>query len=424
MDRIGTSLHFYYAGMVILFALILGGGTEQGPWLPALFMGLGGIIDTRLARMARALAIAILCLVLLQFVPVARTLPALPSTGGIYFAFYSPAPQNSLESSLFVLSVLGFFLFLSRFSDADQERLTSFLMVGLFVNLVAATIEFSYGGSANSAGAFPYAFQAGLFANENHFSSLVYVMIPLLAYLTLHRRRQLAAFAGFLGVMLLVLFAAGSRAGMAIATTLAIVSALWFYPREQSNARKIGVLAIGIATIVLIGWRFGFDSAIENDLRTVFYQTTWRAIKDHWLAGTGLGTFTLIYPGVERTNQIISVFANHAHNEYLELWLEAGLPAVVLIGIFVVLVLLSFSRSGLAEATFIAIIALMLHSSVDYPLRTFGLAIPLAFFSAVILSVKPHPDDEATASMNARLQEERRRSRRRQRRSEVRGDVR
>jgi len=424
MGRVAASFHFYYAGMVILLALVLGGGTEQGLWtdhlleivlLPALFMGLGGIANTRLATTARALAIAILCMIILQFLPILRTLPALPGTGGTYLAFYSPAPQKSLESSLFALSVLGFFLFLSRFSDADQERLTSFLMVGLFVNLVAATIEFSYGGSTTSAGVFPYTFQAGLFANENHFSSLVYAMIPLLAYLTLQRRRQLAAFVGFLGMMLLVLFAAGSRAGMAIATTLAIVSALWFYPREQSSTRKVGVLAIGVVTIVLIAWRFGFDSAIENDLRAVFYQTTWRAVEENWLTGTGLGTFTLVYPGVERASQIVSVFANHAHNEYLELWLETGLPGVMLMGFFVGLVLLSFSRSGLAEAVFIAIIALMLHSLVDYPLRTFGLAIPFAFFAAVILSAKPHPDEEAMAAMNARSQKERRHSRRRQR---------
>jgi hypothetical protein len=71
----------------------------------------------------------------------------------------------------------------------------------------------------------------------------------------------------------------------------------------------------------------------------------------------------------------------------------------------------------LAEAAFIAIIALMLHSLVDYPLRTLGLAIPFAFFVAVILSTKSHPDDEAMAAMNPRSQRVRRRSSRRQRRT-------
>ena len=268
-------------------------------------------------------------------------------------------------------------------------------MVGLFVNLVAATIEFSYGGSTDSAGIFPFSFQAGLFANENHFSGLVYAMIPILAYITLQRRRRQGVFLGALALMLLVLFAAGSRAGMAIATTLAVVSALWFLPRQQSGARKLTILAIGVATIVLIAWRFGFDSAIETDLRAVFYKTTWRAIEQHWLAGTGLGTFTLVYPGVERTGQIVSVFANHAHDEYLELWLEMGLPSLFLTGWFSILLFWRYSRSGLAEAAFIAILALMLHSLVDYPLRTFGLAIPFAFFSAIILSAKPHTDDDA-----------------------------
>jgi O-antigen ligase len=269
-------------------------------------------------------------------------------------------------------------------------------MVGLFVNLIAAAVELSYGqGIAAGKDVFPYSFGAGLFANQNHFSSLVYAMIPMLAYLNLQRRRLPAAYLGFLILMLLVLFAAGSRAGMAIATTLAIVSLLWFWPRTQSPIRKLTVLTVGVLIIAGIAWRFGFDSSIQNDLRSVFYATTWRAIRDHWLAGTGLGTFTLIYPSYERTGQIVSVYANHAHDEYLELWLETGLAGVALIGVFCALVARHFSRSGLAEASFIAIVAIMLHSLVDYPLRTFGLAIPFAFFAATILSVRPHSAGEA-----------------------------
>jgi O-antigen ligase len=336
---------------------------------------------------------------LLQFLPVLRSWP-LPELGPdvSHWAFYSLAPQKSLESTLFAIGALGFFLFISRFPDADQERLLNFLMVGLFINLVAAIVEFSYGrGSTASAGIFPYSLSGGLFTNQNHFSSLVYAMIPMLAYLTLQRRRLPAAYLGLLILMLLVLFAAGSRAGMAIATTLAVVSLLWFWPRMQSSARKLAVLATGIIVITAIAWWFGFDSSIQNDLRSTFYATTWRAIQDHWLAGTGLGTFTLIYPSYEHTGQIVSVYANHAHDEYLELWLETGLAGLALIGVFCALVARHFSRSGLAEASFIAIVAIMLHSLVDYPLRTFGLAIPLAFFAAIILSVRPHSAGEAVS---------------------------
>jgi O-antigen ligase len=405
MEKLRKSLHFYYAGAVILLALVLGGGTDQGLWtdhlieialLPALFLGLARVAETRLTIAAKILCAAIVCLMIVQFLPVMRLWP-LPELGPdvSHWAFYSPAPQKGLESSLFAIGALGFFLFLSRFSDTDQERLLNFLMVGLFVNLIAATVELSYGhGVAAGRGLFPYSFGAGLFANQNHFSSLVYAMIPVLAYLTLQRRRVPAAYLGFLILMLLVLFAAGSRAGMAIATMLAVISLLWFWPRTQSPIRKLAVLAVGILIIAGIAWRFGFDSSIQNDLRSVFYATTWRAIRDHWLAGTGLGTFTLIYPSYERTGQIVSVYANHAHDEYLELWLETGLAGLVLVGIFCCLVARHFSRSGLAEASFIAIVAIMLHSLVDYPMRTFGLTIPFAFFAATILSVRPHSSGE------------------------------
>ena len=41
--------------------------------------------------------------------------------------------------------------------------------------------------------------------------------------------------------------------------------------------------------------------------------------------GSGLGTFEDIYRTQERPETVTNAFLNHAHNDYLELWLETGL---------------------------------------------------------------------------------------------------
>ena len=75
------SLSFCYAGAVIVLAMVIGGGTEQGLWtdhllqivmLPALYLGLGGIASSRFSSLAKILVVCILVVVLVQFAPIIR----------------------------------------------------------------------------------------------------------------------------------------------------------------------------------------------------------------------------------------------------------------------------------------------------------------------------------------------------------------
>ncbi|MCR6702433.1 MAG: O-antigen ligase family protein [Dokdonella sp.] len=71
-------------------------------------------------------------------------------------------------------------------------------------------------------------------------------------------------------------------------------------------------------------------------------------------------------------------YVNHAHNEYLQWWLEAGVPALVAMALAAVA--LALTARGLAlrraaqradgVAALIALLAILAHSTVDYPLRT------------------------------------------------------
>lgn len=401
MRQLGPSLHVYYAGIVILSALILGGGTEQGLWtdhlieflaLPALVIGLIHFGSNRLTRTGRILAVAAFMLVFIQFLPVPRSLPvALDFIDTQSWSFFSPAPGRSLESGLFGLSAVGFFLYLARFSDRDLARCLPFFYAGLVVNMLVGMVQLSYGTRIAIDGLLPFVIRSGLFANENHLSALVFTMIPLMAFSLMVRRRRTALFIFLTALIVALLFAVGSRAGMAFVTTFSIVSLIWFARQDRTVGIKAAALAFGIIGLVVVSTGLGIQSSLEGEMRPVIFSTTWRAITDFWLTGSGLGTFPLIYPVYEETQDIMQSYINHAHNDYLEFVLETGIAGGVLIVAFLVASARNMTRSPLAEAAFLSIVGISLHSLVDYPLRTLAIAIPAAYLAAILLS-KPDID--------------------------------
>ena len=72
------------------------------------------------------------------------------------------------------------------------------------------------------------------------------------------------------------------------------------------------------------------DQGFE-DLRWPVAQVTSRAAIANLPFGSGFGTFTPIYEQfAPRTLLMENCYVNHAHNDWLELWLTGGIPAIVL----------------------------------------------------------------------------------------------
>lgn len=121
-----------------------------------------------------------------------------------------------------------------------------------------------------------------------------------------------------------------------------------------------------------------FEGADESaDGRQVIWQSTAQAINDHLPLGSGLGTFAEVYPRYEDPAEVANFYINHAHNDYLELLLELGVLVVPLFLIFlawwmrsVVRIWLSEGSNPFALAGTIASGLILVHSIVDYPLRT------------------------------------------------------
>jgi O-antigen ligase len=147
-----------------------------------------------------------------------------------------------------------------------------------------------------------------------------------------------------------------------------------------------------------------FDPGQGPDARGALAQTTFEMALKALPFGTGLGTFVPVYATIEKTGDLSATYANRAHNDLLELFMETGILGAGLLLAF----LFWFARRALAvwrrqeggsspaqamlEKSATLVIALLLaHSLADYPLRTGALSAIFAFFCAILAAPAAAP---------------------------------
>lgn len=407
MNAASGSAAYHYAGAVVLLALVLGGGSEQGLWTdhlieaalsPAIVIGFASLFAGRIGTSGKILFFSLLAIVALQFLPFHRAWPPGADPGSIATAVFSPTPLRSVEAAAFLLALLGFGTMLARMDDARIEGLARYFLLGLVLNGAIGVVQLSYAREEALTGLLPYPVKSAVFANENHLSALVVALIPLLAWRFIGVSRAILAFLAVAALLLLLLFAVGSRAGMVLSVGMTFLSIAWYGTPSRHGFIK-PLLAVATLTAIFLAsfLLFGEDS-LEQDARAIFFRTTLRAIGDFWLTGSGLGTFRVVYPMYENPAEIAGYFANQAHNDFLQIFLETGLAGLAILALFAGLAIIGERRNKLSQAAFLSLMALALHSVVDYPLRTFAVAILFAYFATILLvSTEPERRDSENA---------------------------
>ncbi len=185
----------------------------------------------------------------------------------------------------------------------------------------------------------------GPFNDPNAYAAVLnLLLLPLLAnYLAADLARQapwrrvgqLALLAG----AALMAFLVASR-GASLALVLVLPPLLWLARKHPDFPRKLALLA-GVSLLAALAAHAlgGGVSVLQRLAETVqegdaprymLLQAAARMIQDHPWLGTGLGGFRLLYPRY-RLFAEADTAGGWIHNDYLQLWLETGLPGLLLL---------------------------------------------------------------------------------------------
>lgn len=244
----------------------------------------------------------------------------------------------------------------------------------------------------------------GVFANRNHNATLLALSIPIIAFfgtrgvhpqVTARGATVMALAATF--VVLVMIPATASRFGL-VAGLIGLAGSFvwWKKPLNQmigKSRRRTkwaiigGMLAlVGAAIMVAItstraeAIRRLFNASLESEQRLAIGPTLIEMARTYFPVGSGFGSFDPVFRRFEPIDNLSDVYLNHAHNDFIQIAIEGGLPALALVGLYVVWWVRTAAHvwrlHPVDETIEIArlgtiITAIILASSiVDYPLRT------------------------------------------------------
>lgn len=415
-----------------LFLCLLVGGSAQGIWGNAALQLIAILIiawallarkESAPPRAIRQLLILILLaigLALVQLVPLPTAIwQSLPGRSKLLDGFHllgiapaamplSLSPYDSIATLLSLLPPLGMLAAMIGLRGQSSAWAAAALVGGTIFAVLLGILQVT-SGDPQSSGWYLYpqsnfGIATGFFANGNHMASLLLASIPFIAALGATARRAkdvrlrsaaLALVGGGLVVVILGLALNGSLAGYGLGLPVVLASMMILFG-VRTAVGKAALAGTAVASLVALAVLFaspvnrGAASSVSSRQEILANGAT--LVGEYGLVGTGVGTFEQVYRMTERPDRVDPFYVNHAHNDYLELAVETGLPGVLLMLLFlawwgraVAEMLRSPAADQFAYAGAIASAALLLHSAVDYPLRTAAMSTVFAMSLVLIV---------------------------------------
>lgn len=442
--------------ILLLAAALLGGASRlhelrlaavQLAALPLLVIALnamtrGGPAPTRLAI---SLVAGVAALPLIQLIPLPPGLwQALPGRDQAALALdlsgvgprwlpLTLTPDKTWRSFLALLPPVAIFLGVVLSPAAFRVRIVQALLLFTLASVLFGTAQVASGGAqlylwpTTDPGNV-----AGFFANRNHLATLCLLNMPFAAVLgasSLRRGRKESRLVLWLSILFLALMIVAlgvirSRMGVVLLgpTLGASLLAAWVAsgggrPKPLFLGLVSGaIVAVAVVAVFALAPLLArFDTNGVREGRFENWPTVMEAANTYLPTGSGIGSFDPVYRSVEPLERLDATYFNQAHNDYLETWLETGWPGIALIVVF----LFWFARrswkawrtppsagSDLHRAASVAIGVVLLHSFVDYPLRTETIAVVFAMCCGLLELVSRSSDAfsrEATARTEQRL---------------------
>ncbi len=292
-------------------------------------------------------------------------------------------PPETLSEATRFIAYGGIFWLAMQFACRDGRARTM-----LWVIVLAITANAAYGLLVQISGtntilwfdkwAYPNVV-TGTFVNRNHFAT--YLGLGLIVTLTflIEEMRRIAAgvslrtfgglvevsesltlrfylLSGLVGLLVLAALMTGSRGGLAaIAAGVAALLGGIALSTLVSGGRvaRLGLaLAAGAGLALLLSGEIVVERAYHGDgatERAGLYAATARAVAERPLLGTGPGTYGeafLAYRPHDIGVSRLRLWYDHAHNTYLEVAFESGIPALIVLLLMAGWVLVVLARGA------------------------------------------------------------------------------
>lgn len=311
------------------------------------------------------------------------------------------------ENALYSLFVPAAVLVLAVQLNEDEllQTVPFLLVLGLVSGLLGTIQSIGSGSSTYFYRVTNVGSAVGLFANRNHQALFLSMLFPILAMFASMRTRsqEKARLRRWLSIacaiaLVPLLLVTGSRAGIVLGTLgIAFAVAVYQPHRLESSGRRaqqrrwpvlalaaFGVLAavavsVGLSRSEALDRLFSSDT-LEAD-RLAFWPVILETAGNYFPFGSGFGSFVEVYQVVEPDRLLRPQYLNHAHNDWLELWMTGGIPAAALIICFLLVFVrlakpmlwgngLRGSSRSIGRLGGSLILLILIASLVDYPLRT------------------------------------------------------
>ncbi|HEY6458484.1 MAG TPA: O-antigen ligase family protein [Steroidobacteraceae bacterium] len=189
-------------------------------------------------------------------------------------------------------------------------------------------------------------------------------------------------------VMVTGLVLTRSRAGnVAFTASLAGVGGFYFLAVRKLSGRTIAFFAsLLVIDLLIVGNFFGIQkvaeriqqTSLDSEDRVNTNRDALAMLRDFPLTGTGAGSFSAVYP-MFTSAVVVTSFTRHAEDDYLQFACEFGLVFAAVLGAAVLASLWTAIRAqlkrhdpllqGMGFAATMAIVALLIHSAVDFNLQ-------------------------------------------------------
>lgn len=325
---------------------------------------------------------------------------------------WSLSPLDSERGLWSVMPALAVFLGALALPVQQHRRM---LLLVVFLSTVSLVLGFLQLGAPQDSALNPFPEWApslnGFFSSPNHQATALAISMVMIAALLLYDWRDVEAqqmprgwryaLTALGAILLASLPLAGSRA-MLLLAVLGLVAVPMILrrgrrypttsvPRARAILVLLGIFAAGVGLAAAEWLRFDAAEEVRWSATKATAAMGWA----HAPFGAGLGAFVPWFDQTAPEDLIQGKYFNHAHNEYAQWWLESGLLGVASVLGTIVLLVLCYPRRpvatsegdrGVAVAAWLGCVLMLLHSWVDYPLRTPALMSVAGLLAGIVVA--------------------------------------